>query len=294
LRLLTFGFGYVGSALARRVIARGGEAYAIIRRAEDRPIPEAVGATPVLLDDEAAITAAVAKAEAILITAPPTVEGCPGLATIVPAIAAARAFPDWIGYLSTTGVYGDAEGRWVDERSPRAARSVEGARRVGAERDWLQMGRGMGLTVTVFRLPGIYGPGRSAFERLRAGTARRIIQPGHVFCRAHRDDIVGGVLASMDRPRPGGIYNLVDDEPAPGEVVIEHATALLGLPPPPIVEEIPPASARFYAENRRVANARAKGELGWRPTFPTYREGLAAILAEETSSSTSASSLARS
>ena len=148
------------------------------------------------------------------------------------------------------------------------------------------MGRGMGLTVSVFRLPGIYGPGRSAFDRLRAGTARRIVKPGHVFSRIHRDDIVSALIASMAQPRAGGIYNLVDDEPAPGEAVIEHAAVLLGVPAPPILEEIPPASARFYDENRRVANARAKAELGWRPAFATYREGLAAILAEETASAT--------
>ena len=242
---------------------------------------EALAVRPILLDDEAGLAAGVARAEAILITAPPDAGGCPGLAALLPAIARANAFPDWIGYLSTTGVYGDREGRWVDERSPRAARSVEGARRVAAERDWLQMGRGMGLTVTVFRLPGIYGPGRSAFERLRAGTTRRIVKAGHVFSRIHRDDIVSGVMASMARPRAGGIYNLVDDEPAPAEAVIEHAAGLLGLPSPPVTEEIPPASARFYEENKRVANALAKAELGWRPAYPTYREGLAAILAQE-------------
>lgn len=278
MRLLLFGLGYVGAEVARRVVADGGEARAIVRTAESAAAARAVGVMPVLLDDAEALDAAVAAAEAILITAPPTPEGCPGLAVLAPAIGRARAFPDWIGYLSTTGVYGDAGGGWVNEHSPRSARSVEGARRVAAERDWLQIGRGMGLTVACFRLPGIYGPGRSAFERLRSGSARRIIRPGHVFSRIHRDDIATGVLASMRRPRPGGIYNLVDDEPAPGEAVIEHAAKLMGLEPPPIITEIPPASVRFYAENRRVANALAKAELGWRPTYPTYREGLSAIL----------------
>jgi nucleoside-diphosphate-sugar epimerase len=273
-RLLSFGFGYVGSEVARRLIADGGEVTALVRQ----PF-EVDGVKLVMLADAAAVQAAVARADAILVTAPPTEIGCPGLAALAPVIARANAFPDWIGYLSTTGVYGDREGRWVDERFPRNARSVEGARRAGAERDWLQMGRGMGLTVSVFRLPGIYGPGRSAFDRLRDGKARRIVQPGHVFCRAHRDDIATGVLASIERPRAGGIYNLVDDEPAPGEAVIEHAARLLGVEPPPLTTDVPAASARFYAENRRVANALAKAELGWRPSYPTYREGLAAILA---------------
>jgi len=256
------------------VVAKGGEAAALVRQ----PF-EVDGVKLVMLADAASVQAAVARADAILVTAPPNERGCPGLAALAPVIARANAFPDWIGYLSTTGVYGDLEGRWVDERFPRNARSVEGARRAGAERDWLQMGRGMGLTVTTFRLPGIYGPGRSAFDRLREGKARRIVQPGHVFCRVHRDDIATGVIASMQRPRAGAIYNLVDDEPAPGETVIEHAARLLGIEPPPLTTDIPPASARFYAENRRVANALAKAELGWRPAYPTYREGLAAILA---------------
>jgi nucleoside-diphosphate-sugar epimerase len=219
----------------------------------------------------------------VLITAPPTAEGCPGLEAVIPALAAAQGFPDWIGYLSTTGVYGDFDGRWVFESSPLKAQSVEGARRVGAERDWRQVGRGMGLTVTTFRLPGIYGPGRSALDRLRAGEGRRIVKPGQVFSRVHLEDIVAGLLASLDRPRAGGIYNLCDDEPAPPQDVMEYAARLLGAPVPPDLPfnelGLSPATRRFYAENKRVSNALAKAELGWRPKYPTYREGLAAILA---------------
>jgi nucleoside-diphosphate-sugar epimerase len=286
LRLLLFGYGYVGAAVARRAIDLGGQVAAIVRNEDHFERLRSEGVEPVPLADSGAVEAAVAPAEAILVTAPPTSEGCPGLASLAPAIGRANAFPDWIGYLSTTGVYGDRDGRWVDERSPRAARSVEGARRVAAERDWLQIGRGMGLTIAVFRLPGIYGPGRSAFDRLRDGTARRIALPGHVFSRIHRDDIVSGLFASMSWPRPGGIYNLVDDEPAPGEAVVEYAARLIGIEPPPLTTEIPEKSGRFYGENKRVANARAKAELGWRPLYPTYREGLAGILAAEQSSST--------
>lgn len=294
MRLLVFGLGYVGAALARRILAQGGQVAATWRKPEDAERIRNLGIAAVDAANPSALAAAAAESEAILVTAPPTPFGCPGLDALAPAIARTGAFPDWIGYLSTTGVYGDRGGRWVDERSALAARSIEGARRVAAERDWLEVGRGMGLTVTVFRLPGIYGPGRSAFDRLREGKARRIVRPGHVFSRIHRDDIVGGLLASMARPRPGGIYNLVDDEPAPGDAVIEYAAALLGAPPPPTLEDVPAASARFYAENKRVANARAKAELGWRPAYPTYREGLSAILAEEQSSSTAAVSLIRS
>ena len=277
--LFIFGFGYVGAAFARLMQDHGWTVAATARSAEQADALRAQGVEPVDPGDDQALTRALAAAKAILITAPPGPRGCPGLAAIAPALARAGAYPDWIGYLSTTGVYGDRGGRWVDETSPRNAQSMEGARRAGAERDWLQTGRGMGLTVTVFRLPGIYGPERSAFERLRTGTARRIVQPGHVFCRVHRDDIATALAASLDRPRAGGVYNIVDDEPAPGDAVIEYAAGLLGMAPPPIVTEIPPASRRFYAENRRVANALAKAELGWRPAFPDYRAGLRAILA---------------
>jgi nucleoside-diphosphate-sugar epimerase len=227
---------------------------------------------------------ALTGVNAILITAPPGPDGCPALDSVIPALAQAQAFPDWIGYLSTTGVYGDFEGRWVFETSPLKAQSVEGARRVGAERDWRQVGRGMGLTVTTFRLPGIYGPGRSALDRLRAGEGRRIVKAGQVFSRIHLDDIVSGLLASLRRPRAGGIYNLVDDAPAPPQDVMEHAAHLLGVPVPPDLPfnelGMSPATRRFYAENKRVSNALAKAELGWRPTFPTYREGLAEISAD--------------
>jgi nucleoside-diphosphate-sugar epimerase len=279
MRAFIFGFGYVGEAFARLMASRGLAVTATARTPEQKAAIEALGVTAVDPDDDAAMAVALADAGAILVTAPPTAHGCPGLAAIAPALARAGAYPDWIGYLSTTGVYGDRQGRWVDETSPRNAQSPEGARRASAERDWFQIGRGMGLTVTAFRLPGIYGPGRSAIDRLRDGTARRIIQPGHVFCRVHRDDIATALAASIERPRPGGIYNLVDDEPAPGEAVIERAAALLGVDLPPVLTEIPERSRRFYSENRRVANALAKAELGWRPAYPTYREGLAAILA---------------
>ena len=153
---------------------------------------------------------------------------------------------------------------------------------MGAERDWLEVGRGMGLTVAIFRLPGIYGPGRSALDRLRTGEARRIAAPGQVFSRLHVDDLAAGLEDSMARPRPGGIYNLCDDEPAPNTEVIAYAAGLLGLPIPPEVPlaeaELSSVARRFYTESKRVSNALAKAELGWRPAYPTYREGLAAVL----------------
>ena len=278
-----FGLGYVGQAFSRGLIARGWEVVGTARNADAAGKLAALGIKTVDTDDRAAMTAALTGVNAVLITAPPSADGCPGLEAVIPALAAAQAFPDWIGYLSTTGVYGDFEGRWVFESSPLKAQSVEGARRVGAERDWRQVGRGMGLTVTTFRLPGIYGPGRSALDRLRAGEGRRIVKEGQVFSRIHLEDIVSGLLASLDRPRAGGIYNLCDDEPAPPQDVMEHAAGLLGVPVPPDLPfnelGLSPAPRRFYAENKRVSNALAKAELAWRPKYPTYREGLAAILA---------------
>jgi nucleoside-diphosphate-sugar epimerase len=284
-QLLIFGFGYTGKAQARRLMTQGWSVAATARKAKDRAEIEAFGVQAVDPSDGTGLATAAARAEAILVTAPPNETGCPGLRALAPAIAGSGAFPDRIGYLSTTGVYGDRGGRWVFEASALNAQSIEGARRVAAERDWLEMGRGMGLTVTAFRLPGIYGPGRSPFDRLRQGTVRRLVKPGHVFSRIHVDDLAAGLQASIARPRAGGIYNLCDDEPAPAADVIAHAAGLLGLEPPPeepyASDRLSPAAQRFWAECKRGSNARAKAELGWRPAYPSYREGLRAVLDAE-------------
>lgn len=281
-RLLIFGYGFSGAAFARRMSRQGWSVAATHRRAEDAGRLAADGVVPVWLQDRAALARETAAAEAVLVTAPPDAEGCPGLRTLVPVMARTGAFPDWLGYLSTTGVYGDRQGGWVFETSRIAAQSMEGARRAAAERDWLQVGAGMGLTVAIFRLPGIYGPGRSTLDRVREGRARRISSPGQVFSRIHVEDLAEGLAASLARPRAGAIYNLCDDEPAPNSQVIAHAAALLSQAPPPEIPlaeaRLPPQAQRFYAETKRVSNARAKAELGWRPLYPTYREGLGAIL----------------
>jgi nucleoside-diphosphate-sugar epimerase len=278
--LFVFGFGYTGAALARRL---GGPVSATARTPEQAAALATQGVKPVDPHDEDALAAALKGVRAILVTAPPGPDGCPALKALAPAIGQAQAFPDWIGYLSTTGVYGDRGGRWAFEKSPTNASSVEGGRRVAAERDWRQTARGMGLTVASFRLPGIYGPGRSAFDRLRAGKAKSLVRPGQVFGRIHVEDIASALELSMQRPRAGAIYNIADDEPAPPQDVMIHAAGLLGVEPPPQTawdaEDLSPSAARFWRENRRIANALAKAELGWRPAYPTYREGLAAILA---------------
>jgi nucleoside-diphosphate-sugar epimerase len=248
-RLVLFGPGYTGARIASALQRGGWHVDAITR------------ATPV----EAA-RAALVQASHVVSTVPPTEDADPVLAAYGDAIGKVP----WIGYLSSTGVYGDTKGAWVDESAALAGRR-DG--RIAADLAW------QGLGARVFRLPGIYGPGRAMFDRLKSGQAHRIDAPGQVFCRIHVDDIVTGVLAAM-RQGPAGIYNLTDDIPAPQNHVVEFACGLMRLPLPSFrgLNELSPQARAFYGENRRVANGKAKRLLGWRPTFPTYREGLMAVL----------------
>lgn len=283
--LLVFGGGYVGRRAAIEAVRQGMGAFATSRDAARRDAFQELGIGGLDPSDEAALQAAVTKASAILITAPPEASGCPGLKALIPAITAAGAFPDWIGYVSSTAVYGDRDGGWAFEDDELNASSLEGARRVRAEADWLDAGRGMGLTVQVFRLPGIYGPGRSVVDRLRDGAARLVRKPGQIFNRIHVDDAVSGLFASMARPNPGRAYTLADDEPAPADVVMEWAADRMGLPKPTEVcwtdPSVSDAMRRFYLDSKRLSNARAKAELGWRPAYPSWREGIAAILSAD-------------
>lgn len=218
----------------------------------------------------------------LLVTIPPDEAGCPVLRHVYTGLSHDLT----VTYLSTTGVYGDLAGGWAFEWSETNPQSRRAKARVLAEDQWREATGGRAFIV---RLPGIYGPGRSAFDRLREGTARRIVKPGQVFSRVHVDDIASGLLALHQRQeaaaRAGGVFHLCDDEPAPPQDVITHAAKLLGMDPPPDIpfEEagLSPMAASFYAECKRVSNARTKAALGWRPQYPTYREGLAAILAED-------------
>jgi nucleoside-diphosphate-sugar epimerase len=212
---------------------------------------------------------------------PPDAAGDPVIDLCGPAIAARRDLA-WVGYLSTTGVYGHHGGGWVDENTALTPSGERGRRRVAAERAWLGP---PGLPTHIFRLAGIYGPGRSAFDSLRAGRAQRIDKPGQVFSRIHVEDIARTLRASLSKPHPGAVYNLCDDDPAPPADVIAYAAGLLGVPPPPL---IPFAEAKlsemgrsFYDDNKRVRNDRIKQELGVQLAFPDYRAGLAAILRAE-------------
>lgn len=252
------------------------------RDAGRRAALEADGITAIDPEDADALSAALAEAETVLVTAAPDAKGCPGLRALASTAAASAAWPDWVGYISSTSVYGDRAGGWVFEGDALNAATLEGARRARAERDWLDGGPGMGLTVQIFRLPGIYGPGRSVVDRLKDGSARLVRKPGQVFNRIHVDDVVAGLFASMARPRPGAVYNLVDDEPAPADIVMAWAADRMGLPLPREVDlddpEVSDAMRRFYLDSKRISNARAKAELGWRPMYPTYREGFESLI----------------
>ena len=280
--LLIFGGGWLGRAIAAAAMKRGDAVAATSRDARTREILAAEGLTPVDPADAEALARAVQEASHILITAPPSADGCPGLAALGPALRTAR--PDWIGYVSSTAVYGDRDGGWAFEDDALNAATLQGARRVRAEQDWLALGQAQGLTVQVFRLPALYGPGRSGLDRLRNGEARMVRKPGQVFNRIHVEDVVSGLFASMDRPNPGRAYNLVDDEPAPAHVVTAWTARRLGLPLPPEVDWTDPSVSegmrRFYLDSKRLSNARAKAELGWRPKYPSYREGIEALIAQ--------------
>ena len=274
MRLVLFGYGFLGRAVARRALAEGWSAAAIVRGEDGADLARSDGVVPLPLADRATSRDAAEAADALLVTAPPGEDGCPGLAALDGALPGR-----WVGYLSTTGVYGDHAGGWVFEETALTPKSAEARRRVAAEAAW----GAASDALRIFRLPGLYGAGRSAFDRLREGTARRIVRPGQLFSRLHIDDGAVAILAAMSGRGSPGAYNLCDDLPAPNADVIAHAAGLIGLPVPPAEDfetaDLSPASRRFYGESKRVSNARAKAALDWRPALPTYREGLAAILA---------------
>jgi nucleoside-diphosphate-sugar epimerase len=259
-QMLIFGMGYAASHLADRLRARGWEVAGTTRDGRTGSIAFA---------DDAAVLAALRGATHILSSVPPAGGADPVLARYGDAIALAPA--TWTGYLSSTGVYGDAEGAWVDESAPVKGRRPD---RNAADAAWECL-RG---DIRIFRLPGIYGPGRSILDRISEGRAHRIDLAEQVFSRVHVDDIAGGVIASFRGP--AGVYNLADDEPCHQNRLVEWGCAMLGAPLPPLqsLDEagLSPAARAFYAENRRVANGKAKRLLGWNPRYPSFREGLAA------------------
>lgn len=259
-QMLIFGMGYAASHLADRLRARGWEVAGTTREGR---------AASIAFDDDIAVRRAVREATHILSSVPPTQGADPVLDRYGEAIALSASI--WTGYLSSTGVYGDTGGAWVDESAPIKGRRLD---RNAADAAW----QVLRSDVRVFRLPGIYGPGRSILERITEGRAHRIDLPGQVFSRIHIDDIASGVMASFRGP--AGVYNLADDEPCHQNKLVEWGCATLGAPLPPLqsLDEagLSPAARAFYGENRRVANGKAKRLLGWSPRYPTFREGLAA------------------
>jgi nucleoside-diphosphate-sugar epimerase len=221
----------------------------------------------------------------VLSSIPPDEKGDPALAALGGQLAERAGGLQWVGYLSTVGVYGDHGGAWVDEDTPPAPVSRRGKMRLAAERQWLKLHEEGGLPVHIFRLPGIYGPGRGPLEKARAGVRDAlVVREGQVFSRIHVADLADALEASIKRPNPGAVYNVVDDEPAPPHEVALFAHRLLGLALPPLIPfeeaELSPMARSFYGESKRVSNARIKRELGWSPRHPTYREGLKALAGE--------------
>ncbi len=289
-RLFCFGLGYTGLRVARAAQACGWRVAGTCRDTAKAEALRNQGIEAHRFDGEHPLVdpaAALAGTTHLLCSVPPDAESDPVLRLHLADIAGLSEPPAWLGLLSSTGVYGDCDGAWIDENHPARPATDDNRRRLRAERAWLSLGVQLARPVAVFRLPGIYGPeGRNVIEALIAGRARRIVKPGQVFNRIHVDDLVATLLASMEqdlRPRNGGarLYNVCDDEPAPSEEVLLYAADLIGVEPPP-AESFTTAplsgfARHFYAESRRIHNERIKRELGVTLRYPTYRDGLHAI-----------------
>lgn len=279
--LLSFGHGFSAKSLSRRLNSEGWRVVGTTRSPEKAEAVAASGAEPFIWPGND-IHEVLDQADAMLISAAPNKDGDPVLTELRQEIAEKASDLHWVGYLSTTGVYGDHQGGWVDENTPLSPSTSRGRARVEAEAAWQDI---KGLPLHIFRLAGIYGPGRGPFAKVRTGKARRIIKRGQVFSRIHVDDIAQCLYASLHRPNPGRIYNLCDDDPAPPQDVIGYAAKLLGLPEPPTedfeVAEMTPMARSFYAESKKVCNDRIKSELEVVLKYPDYRTGLKALLQQE-------------
>lgn len=282
--LFCFGLGYSAMALANRLLDQGWQVSGTVR-GEGKAIRYDERIETLVFDGTCpsdAARAALSKASHVLVSVPPEEAGCPVLVCHGADIAAEASHLQWIGYLSTVGVYGDYSGAWVDEETKSKPVTARGRRRLDAERVWAELGTQSGIPVAIFRLAGIYGPGRSPLDRLKRGEARRIVKPGQVFNRIHVADIAAVLSASVARPPASPrVYNVCDDEPAPPQDVIVFAARLLNVPPPPeepfATADLSEMARSFYAENKRCRNARIKRELGVRLEYRNYRDGLAAL-----------------
>jgi hypothetical protein len=292
-RLFVFGLGYSARAVVRRLAPQLEKAWGTTRSIDSREDMAALGVEPIVFEGHASplpappsgelgVAAALSRATHLLVSIPPAASGDPVLNNFREELT--RSKPQALVYLSTVGVYGDHAGGWVDETSECRPVSERSRQRLTAEQAWRAFADESGIPVAILRLAGIYGPGRGPFEKIRQGTARRIVKPGQVFNRIHVDDIAAIVEAAFDR-RANAIFNSVDDEPAPPEDVLAYAAELLKMPPPPEIPfegaEMSPMARSFYGENKRVRNDRIKRELGVSLRYASYREGLRAILATE-------------
>jgi nucleoside-diphosphate-sugar epimerase len=281
-RFFCFGLGYSASHLAGILLGEGCRVAGSVRRPERQAALAPLGVRAARFDEDHDLPDdALAGVTDLLISIPPEAGGDPVLARCAAALAGAAPSLRWIGYLSTTGVYGDHGGGWVDENTALRPSSERARHRVGAEQAWLGFGAAHGVKTQIFRLAGIYGPGRSVLDEIRAGTAKCIVKPGHWFSRIHVGDIAQVVRAAMLGRSSATIFNVCDDEPAASADVLRFACALLAVDPPPEIPfaqaELSPMALSFWADNKRVRNQRLKEELGIRLMFPTYREGLTAL-----------------
>ena len=284
--LFCFGLGYSAMTLARRLTAAGWTVTGTCRTTDKAALLRDTGLGAVRFDRNRPIEPQILNGVThILVSVPPDPMGDLVLARHGDDIAAMTTLL-WLGYLSTSGVYGDRAGAWVDETAPLRPTGERGRRRVAAEQGWLGLWRDRGVPVHIFRLAGIYGPGRSAFDALRAGTAKRIDKSGQVFSRIHVEDVASVLIASIEKPHPGAVYNVCDDDPGPPEAVVAHAAKLLGVESPPLVPldtaGLSPMARSFYDDNKRVSNRLIKSELGVSLRYPDFRAGLVAILTDET------------
>lgn len=278
--LLSLGHGFSARALARLLVPQGWTVIGTTRKPEKFDQLREDGVTPLMWPCD--LETALQDVTHVLTSVAPDAEGDPVLRIGKAAIVAAAPRLAWVGYLSTTGVYGDHNGGWVDETAELNPATIRGQRRVQAEQEWLNI---EGLPVHVFRLAGIYGPGRGPFEKLRKGVAQRVIKKNQVFSRTHVDDIAQVLAASIAKPNPGRVYNVCDDDPAPPQDVIEYAANLLGMAPPPAVAfedaDMSPMARSFYSDSKCVRNDRIKDELGVTLMHPTYKATLRAMLEDE-------------
>jgi nucleoside-diphosphate-sugar epimerase len=286
-KLFCFGYGYTCDYLGHEVTQRGWSVSGTTRDPDKRKALKDRGINAHLFDFDTPLADPLFVLEGtthLVISTPPGDDGDPVFLSHAADILKIPTI-EWVGYLSTTGVYGDRQGEWVDENSEIRPSSKRGSRRAKAEEQWYSLFQQRGLPVHFFRLAGIYGPGRSALDSIRAGVARRIDKPGHAFSRTHVEDIVQVLLASIDKPNPGAAYNVADDYAAPSHEVIDYACQLIGRAPPPLIPfdqaDMSPIALSFYKDNKRIKNERIKNELGVELKYKDYKEGLKACLDAE-------------